>query len=192
MTDDPAPDSAEDPAPRARPGLARGPGAGAQIDLEAVVADRLMARSDAGAAIALDLEMSAGVDLPRVADIAGVEGTEGALAHESLRQIEALLSLDRIGELAEEGSRLNQLLDRDGATLGERKILRRGMLFLRRGMYREAEEWWTLNQPPDANAPFHLLIQLLQVLTCKLAGNESRAATLLAQLKPKLHEPGRR
>ncbi len=126
-----------------------------------------------------------------MAEIDAPPASAGAPAQESLRQIEALLSLDGVGDLAQEGSRLNELLDRGAATLEERKILRRGMLFLRRRMYREAEEWWLLNQPPEKNS-FFILLQLLQVLTCKLAGNENRAAMLLAQLKPSLSQPDRR
>ena len=127
--------------------------------------------------------------MPTLADIEQAAGAPSLSIQDSLLQIDALLSLDRIGDLADDGSRLNALLDRGAASLEERNILRRGMLFLRRHMYREAEEWWLLNRPADENAPFRLLLEMLQALTCKLAGDEDRALALVARLKPRLRRP---
>jgi hypothetical protein len=169
------------------PGLARAAEAGLQRDLDAMFADRFMARSDAGNAIALDLDASAGLALPTLGDIQLFSANNDAPMYQSLQQIEALLSLTKISDLADEGSRLNNLLDQGATTIEERTILRRGMLFLRRRMYREASDWWMLNLPQNKSAPFALLLQLLQVITLRLQGDDGRAAALLSDLRPALH-----
>jgi hypothetical protein len=181
-----ADDDAPPAGPLRRPGLARAAETGLQRDLDAMIADRLMARSDVGNAIALDLDASAGLALPTLGDIQQAPERTDAPLYQSLQQIEALLSLDKIGNLADEGGRLNELLDHGAATIEERTILRRGMLFLRRRLYKEAGEWWQLNTPADKNAPFALLLQLLQAITFRLQGDEARAAALVARLKPNL------
>lgn len=157
-----------------------------QVDLETVLNDKIMARSDAGAAIARDFDLNAKLMLPSMADIERSTKAAEAPMHELLQEIEQLLALDKIGDLAKEGNRLNELLDRGAASIEERTILRRGTLFLRRAMYTEAEEWWLLNSPKDTTSSFYVLVQLLLAISCRLSGNEARAHALLAQIRPRL------
>ena len=179
---DPSDGSSHDPT---RPGIALGR-SGVQADLAAALSDRMMARADAGAAIVRDLDARTGVQLPSLGEIERAVSASSSAADDQLRDIEALLSLDKVGNLLDEGSRLNQLLDRGAASVEEQSMLRHGLIFLRRGMFREAEEWWNLNLPPASTSAFALLLKMLLVLTLRLAGHEARAAAIHGELKSEL------
>jgi hypothetical protein len=179
-------------ARRAKYAIARDGERRLQADLESAIADKLMAQTDAGAEIARELDLNARLSLPTPGDIERAIQGAAPPQHESLQQIETLLSIDSVEDLAVEGGRLNQLLERGAATIEERNVLARGMLFLRHKKYPEAIEWWTLHAQTDRSSPFDLLLQLLVVVTYRLAGDERRAASLLAELQPRLRAQDRR
>jgi hypothetical protein len=160
-----------------KPGLSHGAGEerSLQADLDRMMTDKLMAQVDSGATLARDLESSAALLLPTFDDIESIVN-KGISAPDST-QVGELFDLDTLGNVTVKGVRLNQLLDRGGASIEERSILKRGLLFLRRRMYPEAAEWWMLNRPKDhiANARFYCLLTLLLALTYEWAGDPERA-----------------
>jgi hypothetical protein len=162
-----------------KPGLSRGGGdeRTLQADLDRMVTDKLMAQADSGATLARDLESSAALSLPTFDDIESIVN-QGISASDSTK-VGELFDLDTLGDVTVKGVRLNELLDRGGASIEERAILKRGLVFLRRRMYPEAAEWWILNRPKDyiANARFHCLLTLLHALTYEWMGDLERAQT---------------
>jgi hypothetical protein len=186
MSKDRSDESLSESARQAKFGVTRASDRRIQADLETALNDKIMAQSDAGTAIAREFDLNASLMLPVMTDMERPTRVADEPLYENLREIEQLLSLDKVVDIAKEGSRLNELLDRGGATIEERKILQRGMLFLRRRMYREADEWWLLNSPEDRSSHFFLLLQLLRAITCRLAGDEPRAVMILSQVKQRL------
>jgi hypothetical protein len=171
-----------------RPGPARAPAGetDARIlsDLDRVWSDQLLARTDAGAALVRDLEASAILSLPLPSEIDQALSRTEAGAAISAQEIDQLLSIDRIGDIAVEGLRLNELLDRGTAGVEQRAMLKRGLLFLQRRMYAEAADWWMLHRAADlANSRSHLLLTLLLALTHRLSGDEVAAQAALQDAK---------
>ncbi|HXU32557.1 MAG TPA: hypothetical protein VN851_18475 [Thermoanaerobaculia bacterium] len=174
-----------------KPGLARD--ARILADLDRAWSDQLLARVDAGAALARDLEASSLLSLPLPSEINQTLSRVEARIAFSAQEIDQLLSIDRIGEIAVEGMRLNELLDRGASGIEQRAMLKRGLLFLQRKMYTEAAEWWTLHRPAaDLESDrAHLLLTLLLALTHRLSGNEVAARSALQDARQSRAFPGR-
>lgn len=180
--DKPAPEAADEAA---RPALDRLGTDEQKIrgDLDRLLTESLLAHADSGEAFALDLA-AANLSLPSPSEL------DHALNHlqsqePSQEEVAKLLSLDNVGDITVDGMRLNELLDGSITGAEERKMLRHGMLFLKRKMYREAAEWWRLNRPEDEllNGRLHLLLTLFLVLTYKLAGEEAAAQATLNEAR---------
>jgi hypothetical protein len=156
-----------------------------QADLDRIWTDGLLARVDTGSTLARDLQSMADLHLPLPAEIDLALSRIEAEAGISEQKIEEMLSLDRVGDITVEGLRLNELLDRSGTGAGEQEMLRRGLVFLKRKMYAEAAEWWTLHCPSSdgVNHRQYLLLTLLLALTHRLSGNEPLAAEALDQVR---------
>lgn len=152
-------------------------------DLDRLLTENLLAHADSGEAFALDLA-AANLSLPSPSELD--QALNRLQSQEpSQEEIAQLLSLDNVGDITVDGMRLNELLDSGITSTEERKMLRRGMLFLKRKMYREAAEWWRLNRPDDEllNGRLHLLLTLFLVLTYKLAGDEAAAQAALNEAR---------
>jgi hypothetical protein len=164
-------------------GLARFEDGRLQADLDRALTDKLLAQGDLGSALAQDFEAGARLMLPTLNDIDRTLMRAERPAHQSLQELESLLSLDLVGDISVEGMRLNELLMSGGASVHERSILKRGLVFLRRKMYLEAAEWWTLNRPKDAltNPRFYCLATLLLVFTYQLSGQAALAQGALEE-----------
>lgn len=153
-------------------------------DLDRVFTENLLSQTDVGGMLAKDLA-AANMSLPALSEIDQVFNYMQAEAVPSRKEIEQLLSLDNIGDIAVEGMRLNELLDNGITGVEERKMLKRGITFLKRKMYAEAAEWWLLNRPEDdlTNSRLHLLLTLFLTLTYKLSGDEAAANASLFHAK---------
>lgn len=163
-----------------------------QADMERALTDKLLAQTDVGSEIMRDLEVSASLSLPTLADIERSLSPE-VKTPESREEIEGLLSLEKVGDISIEGMRLNDLLGRaGGASLEERSILKRGLLFLKRRMYPEALEWWTLNRPKDfiEKNHFYCLLTLLMGLTYRLSGDDESASAMAQEARARLRHSG--
>ena len=97
-----------------------------------------MAVADVGAAVAHDFEAEASLALATLTDIDRALDAAGEHAAGTQQEMERLLAIETLSDLAAEGQRLNDLLDRGGISIDERSILKRGLLFMGRGMHREA------------------------------------------------------
>lgn len=152
-------------------------------DMDRLLTETLLAHADSGEAFALDLA-AANLSLPSPSELD--QALNRLQSQEpSQEEVAQLLSLDNVGDITVDGMRLNELLDSGITGTEERKMLRRGMLFLKRKMYREAAEWWRLNRPEDEllNGRLHLLLTLFLVLTYKLAGDEATAQAALNEAR---------
>lgn len=152
-------------------------------DLDRLLTENLLAHADSGEAFALDLA-AANLSLPSPSEID--QALNRLQSQEpSQEEVAQLLSLDNVGDITVDGMRLNELLNSGITGAEERKMLRRGTLFLKRKMYREAAEWWRLNRPEDEllNGRLHLLLTLFLVLTYKLAGDEAAAQAALNEAR---------
>ncbi len=161
-----------------RPGLARADeGDRLQADLDRMLTDRLLAHSDRGAALTRDLDTSASLTLPSLAEIDNQFAQKEEQPAQSNNEIADLLSIGSMDDIAMEGMRLTDLLARGGTSLKEMATLKRGMLFLRKRMYSEATEWWILNRPKEAMADprFYCICTLLLAFTYQLAGHTREA-----------------
>jgi len=158
-------------------GLARLEEGRLQADLERALTDKLLAQGDLGSALVQHFEDGAKLMLPTLNDIDRTLMRAERPVYQSPQELESLLSLDMIGDISVEGMRLNELLDSGSASVQERSILKRGLVFLRRKMYVEAAEWWTLNRPKDAltNPRFYCLATLLLAFTYQLSGQAALA-----------------
>jgi hypothetical protein len=96
-------------------------------------------------------------------------------------ELEGLLAIDT-GALALDGIQLGTLVERSSEVT---ELLRRGFVFLRRGKYAEALEWWSLHRSSldSTRQRLELLLLLLEMFTLGLAGEQKRAATLRAQIR---------
>lgn len=152
-----------------------------QADLDRAFMDKVMASADRGSALARDLESSAALGLPTFSDVE--EKLKDVVAVANTPPPEDLLELDRLGDLTVEGVRLNELLSRGDASIEERKVLKSGLLFMRRKRYGEAAEWWSLNRPKEqtSNRRFYCLVTLLLALTYELRGDADRARAAKAE-----------
>jgi len=151
-----------------------------QAELDRMMSDGLMAQADPGTALARDFETATSIALPTFGEIETIvnQGIAAPDAVQASSQMRDALNLDNLGDLTVEGVRLNELLDRGGASAEERGILRTGLQFMRFRKYREAAEWWMLNRPKDhiTEARFHCLLTLLLALTYEWSGDINRAA----------------
>lgn len=155
-----------------------------RADLDRVFTENLLGQTDVGEALAKDMAV-ANLSLPAPSEIDQVFNRLQVEAVPSRKEIEQLLSLDQIGDIAVEGMRLNELLDNGITGAEERKMIKRGIIFLKRKKYAEAAEWWLLNRPEDdlTNSRLHLLLTLFLTLTYKLSGNEMAANSSLLQAR---------
>lgn len=186
MSDDEPEVSFSEAAKQAKAGISRldeDPRGRLQADLDRALTDKLMAVADVGAAVAHDFEAEASLALATLTDIDRALDAAGEHAAGTQQEMERLLAIETLSDLAAEGQRLNDLLDRGGISIDERSILKRGLLFMGRGMHREAAEWWTLNSPDDTSTRFYHLLKLLLALTYKFAGDHASADALIAQLR---------
>ena len=155
-----------------------------QADLDRALSDKVLAYADQGAVLARDFEAAVDLSLPLPSEIDQALNRVQVRVATSEQEIEHLLSLDRVGDIAVSGMYLNQLLDRGASGAEERATLKRGLLFLKHKMYPQAAEWWTLNRPPaneKTKSRSYLLLTLLLVLTLRLAGDDSLAAAALEE-----------
>ena len=161
-----------------RPGLARADTLSRiDSDLDRVISDQLLARADMGDALARDFEASMSMMLPSPSDIDRALLQASDMAPSAPQEIESLLSLDRVGDVAVEGLQLNDLLQREGLSIHERTTLNKGLLFLRRKLYSEAADWWTLNRPKDALADprAYCVLSIMLAFTYHLSGQTDLA-----------------
>lgn len=164
-----------------KPGLARFEEG--QADLDRALTDKLLAQSDVGGALARDFEAGARMMLPTLSDIDHTLMQAEQPVYQSQQEIERLLSIDSVGDIAVQGIRLNELLAGGNTSIQERSIMKRGLLFLRRKMYAEAAEWWTLNRPKAAleNPRFYCLTTLLLAFTYQLSGQTALAESTVQE-----------
>jgi hypothetical protein len=152
-------------------------------DLDRLFTEKLLAQRDSGEAFTRNLA-AANLSLPSPSEID--QALNRLQSQEPSREeVARLLSLDHIGDITVDGMRLNELLDNGIGGAEERKMLKHGILFLKRKMYAEAAEWWRLNRPENEliNGRLYLLLTLFLVLTYKLAGNEAAAQSALQEAR---------
>jgi hypothetical protein len=144
-------------------------------DLDRMMTEKLMMQADAGLAEGKNLDYSAGLSLPTFDELETIV-SQGMAKTDSAPSAD-VIDPDTLGKLTVNGIRLHELLDRGGTSQEERAVLKSGLLFLSRRMYREAAEWWMLSLPKDhiANARFHCLLTLLLALTYEWSGDAERA-----------------
>lgn len=184
MNEDDRPDpEADEEAGRPAPGRLGVDEGRIRGDLDRMFSESMLAQADPGeeltrALSAVDLSLPSPSEIDRALN--RLQSPEP-----SQEEVAQLLALDNIGDIAVEGMRLNELLDSSVLGADERKMLRHGVLFLKRKMYREAAEWWRLNRPEDGpvSGRLHLLLTLFLVLTYKLAGDEAAAHSALGEAR---------
>jgi hypothetical protein len=123
-------------------------------------------------ALATDLMQE--LEMPLQTSELRLERIEPALPEpsEALAELEGLFA-ERVDNHPQ-GLTLAALMDHPGEQL---KIVKTGLLFLRRSRHAEAAEWWSLQRsalPPDRER-FNLMLLLLQALAWDLAGQAERA-----------------
>jgi hypothetical protein len=142
--------------------------------LDRSVADALLARFDAGVDDLLDRDLGGALALDELrAAVARVDRSDPTVAElERSLTDEAALALDGIA--------LSGLIDPRGA---DRKIVQRGLALLKRGLWSEALEWWSLHRASldPSRERFALLLLLLEAFTYRLAGDPRRAAEARAR-----------
>ena len=161
-------------SPRGLAGLARTPGNDDRLDR--IVTENLLARSDAGIEDLLARDL-AGPLSP--GDLRDALVRVDARNDPSLADLENSLALE--SAIAVDGITLAELIDKSGTDL---KIIKRGLLFLKKGMFAEALEWWTLNREnlSPSQDRFGLLLLLMEGFTHRLAGDHRRAADVHARI----------
>ena len=159
-----------------------------QADLDRALTDKLLARADVGGALARDLEASSALVLPALSDLDQRLKEAEVPTPQSRDEIESILP-GSFGDIAMEGVRLNELLVRGGASLQQRSILKRGLLFLGKGLHAEAADWWMLNRPrePLEDPRFYCICTLLLAFTYQLEG-KTQAAEVVACEAAKVHK----
>ena len=161
-------------SPRGLAGLSRMPGSEDRLDR--IVTENLLARSDAGIEDLLARDL-AGPLSP--GDLRDALVRVDARNDPSLADLENSLALE--SAIAVDGITLAELIDKSGTDL---KIIKRGLLFLKKGMFAEALEWWTLqreNLTPSQDR-LGLLLLLMEGFTHRLAGDNRRAADVHARI----------
>jgi hypothetical protein len=154
-----------------------------QEDIDRLFAQNMLSKVDAGEDLAGELN-AINMALPSLGEIDRVLDLPQLDSFSSNEKIEQLLSLDKIGDIEIEGIRLKEILDNGVTSAEEKKIIRRGIQFLKHKMYREAIDYWSLNMPPGhTNKRLHLILTLLLALAYNLSGNVSEARNALRSAK---------
>lgn len=162
-------------APRGTAGLTS---ATRQVEdrLDRIVTEQLLARSDAGLEdlLARDLAGPLSPGDLRDAVVRVDERSDPTVA-----ELEGSLTLD--AAIALDGITLSDLFDGRG---DEKKIVKRGLAFLKNKRWREALEWWSLHreQLDPANERLGLLLLMMEGFTHRLAGDHRRAAEVHARI----------
>jgi hypothetical protein len=161
-------------SPRGLAGLSRMPGNDDRLDR--IVTDNLLARSDAGIEDLLARDLAGPLSPGDLRDaLVRVDERNDP----SIADLENSLALE--SAIAVDGITLAELIDKSGTDL---KIIKRGLLFLKKGMFAEALEWWTLqreNLSPSQDR-LGLLLLLMEGFTHRLAGDNRRAADVHARI----------
>jgi hypothetical protein len=154
-----------------------------QSDLEQIFTENLLARVDVGNLQAEELT-ALGMELPSLAYIQETS-TQLSVDFSSPEEIEQLLFHDRLGDLVIDGKSLKELFDEGMTGSEQRKMIKRGITFLKLKRYNEAVDWWLLNRLEKAppNSRLYLILTLFLAITYKLSGNESEAASALREAK---------
>lgn len=154
--------------------MARGVGAESAITRDA--GEALLARAEEALALELDRDLGGALALSEL--YPALDKMEPKTP--DLGQLERMLDL---GEQAEvHGIALASLLDPAGQGP---KILKRGIVFLRKGRFSEAVEWWSLHRAElsGRDAKLDLLLLMMEMLTRELAGDRGKADAALARVK---------
>jgi hypothetical protein len=161
-------------SPRGLAGLSRMPGGEDRLDR--IVTENLLARSDAGIEDLLARDL-AGPLSP--GDLRDALVRVDARNDPSLADLENSLALE--SAIAVDGITLAELIDKGGNDL---KIIKRGLVFLKKQRWAEALEWWTLNREnlSPAQENLSLLLLLMEGFTHRLAGDHRRAADVHARI----------
>lgn len=155
-----------------------------QADLDRIHTENMLAQVDVGMERAQELT-AIEMDLPSIAEIEGSISNRLSNSLPSSEDIEKLLDIDKIGDIAIEGRSLKEILNEGITSPEQRKMMQRGITFLKLRKYNEAAEWWLLNRPENTpnNSRLHLMLTLFLALTYKLSGNEAGADSALIEAK---------
>jgi hypothetical protein len=147
-----------------------------RADLDRIRVDCLLAGQDAMEDLRRDLEGSIELTLAPSELGGSIERLEGG-ALPSMAELESLVVGEGELGLAMEGHLLTDLLD---AGPENRKIIKRGLAFLKHGKHAEALEWWGLHRRglDPATSALHLLLLIMEALTRLWSGDEESAAAL--------------
>lgn len=162
-------------APRGLSGLART--AGPEDGLARIAGlESLMARSDGNIEDLLARDL-AGPLSP--GDLRDALVRVDARTDPTVAELEGSLTLD--SALALDGISLAELVDKSGDDM---KIIKRGLTFLRKRMFAEALEWWSLHREKLAPSQerLALLLLLMEGFTHRLAGDHRKAADVHARI----------
>ncbi len=98
----------------------------------------------------------------------------------TVAELENSLTLESALRL--DGISLAELVDKSGDDM---KIIKRGLTFLRKKMFAEALEWWTLHREKldPSKERLGLLLLLMEGFTHRLAGDNRRAADVNARIQ---------
>ena len=162
-------------APRGLSGLARAAGPEDALARMAGV-ESLMARSDASIEDLLARDL-AGPLSP--GDLRDALVRVDARTDPTVAELEGSLTLD--SALALDGISLAELVDKSGDDM---KIIKRGLTFLRKRMFAEALEWWSLHREKlsPSQDRLALLLLLMEGFTHRLAGDHRKAADVHARI----------
>lgn len=153
-----------------------------QRDLDRVMSESRLVRSDAAADLMDDLDNNE-------ARLVGPDQIESMLDRNTdvptFDQLQACLEAGDSSALVFEGIQLSKLLE-EGIDIQD--VIRKGFLFIRKNMMNEAAEWWTLQRSrldrKDSGA--HLLLLVLEMLTHLWTGDTQRAAQIRSEVR---HHP---
>jgi hypothetical protein len=161
-------------APRGLSGLSRAPGPEDRLDR--MVTESLLARTDASIEDLLARDL-AGPLSP--GDLRDALVRVDARTDPTVAELEGSLTLD--SALALDGISLAELVDKSGDDM---KIIKRGLTFLRKRMFAEALEWWSLHREKldPSKERLALLLLLMEGFTHRLAGDHRRAADVHARI----------
>ena len=161
-------------SPRGLAGLSRMPSSEDRLDR--IVTENLLARSDAGIEDLLARDLAGPLSPGDLRDaLVRVDQRNDP----SLADLENSLALE--SAIAVDGITLAELIDKGGNDL---KIIKRGLVFLKKQRWAEALEWWTLNREnlSPAQENLSLLLLLMEGFTHRLAGDHRRAADVHARI----------
>jgi hypothetical protein len=163
-------------APRGLSGLSRTPGPEDGLARMAGV-ESLLARSDGNIEDLLARDL-AGPLSP--GDLRDALVRVDARTDPTVAELEGSLTLE--SALALDGISLAELVDKSGDDV---KIIKRGLTFLRKRMFAEALEWWTLHREKldPSKERLSLLLLLMEGFTHRLAGDHRRAADVSARIQ---------